>query len=55
MNSTCAYRLPTGELVFTPSGRWTLTDLPWRLLNSEFFGFLTAFIVTLSALAVAGG
>ena len=55
MNSVGAYRLPTGEIVFTPSPNWSLSDLPWRLLNSEFFGFLTAFVVTLSALAVGGG
>lgn len=54
MQAINAYRLPTGEMVFTaPAQGWA--DWPWRLLNSEFFGFLTAFVVTLSALAIAGG
>lgn len=56
MNSLTAHRLPTGELIFAPlSASHSLGNLPWRLLNSEFFGFLTAFVVSLSALAVAGG
>lgn len=55
MNATTAYRLPTGELVFTstPCFWKSLGKLPWRLLNSEFFGFLTAFVLSLSALVVA--
>lgn len=57
MSAVTAHRLPTGELIFSasPSGLGSLGDLPWKLLNSEFFGFLTAFVVSLSALAVAGG
>ena len=57
MIATSAYRLPTGELVFAAEMSHTkrLVALPWRLLNSEFFGFLTAFVVSLTALAVAGG
>jgi hypothetical protein len=56
MNAITAHRLPTGELVFAPSSaQHSLGDLPWRLLNSEFLGILTAFVVSLSALAVAGG
>jgi hypothetical protein len=57
MNAVSAYRMPTGELIFSTSqaGQVNFRDLPWKLLNSEFFGFLTAFVVSLSALAVAGG
>lgn len=57
MHATNAYRLPTGELVFAASAPLPdgMLAWPWRLLNSEFFGFLTAFVVSLSALAVAGG
>jgi hypothetical protein len=56
MNAITAHRLPTGELVFAGSAPpLGLAQLPWRLLNSEFLGFLTAFVVSLSALAVAGG
>ena len=57
MTATSAYRLPSGELVFAAemSRPRRLAALPWQLLNSEFFGFLTAFVVSLTALAVAGG
>jgi hypothetical protein len=56
MGSLTAYRLPTGELVFSPPAASSggLARLPWQLLNSEFFGFLTAFVVSLTALALAG-
>lgn len=57
MNAITAYRLPTGELVFSPHSASSpgLGDLPRRLLHSDFFGFLTAFVVSLSALWVVGG
>lgn len=57
MTALSAHRLPTGELVFAAemSRRGRLAALPWEVLNSEFFGFLTAFVVSLTALAVAGG
>jgi hypothetical protein len=57
MIALSAHRLPTGELVFSAprSAPVSFRDLPWKVLNSEFFGFLTAFVVSLSALALAGG
>jgi hypothetical protein len=50
MHALSAHRLPTGELVFAPS---PISGWSWRLL--ELLGFLTAFVGTLSALAVVGG
>lgn len=57
MTALSAHRLPTGELVFAAemARPTSLAALPWKVLNSEFFGFLTAFVVSLTALAVAGG
>lgn len=58
MKAPSAYRLPTGELVFSNTATFSLADfgqLPWRFFSSELFGFLTAFVVSLSALCLAGG
>ncbi len=58
MKASSAYRLPTGELVFCNAPGFTLADfgqLPRRLFSSELFGFLMAFVVSLSALCLAGG
>jgi hypothetical protein len=55
MSALAIHRLPTGELVFPDEPTGGLSLLPWRLLNSDFFGFLIAFVVTLTALAISGG
>ncbi len=58
MKALNAYRLPTGEVVFCKNSDFGLADLgqmPWRFFSSELFGFLTAFVASLSAICLAGG